>query len=155
MKVLSFIFRVLALLLLISIWIYSLYCYTIFPESIPVHFNFNGTPDRFGNKLTIILLPIISTFVFFVLSFALNFSMKESSYTKDKKINENFKPIHLLYFNYLKFIIQLIFLEIIISTHLIVLQKTNSLLPGFNITLLTFIFIPTFYYAYKAIKSNN
>ncbi len=140
---------------MISIWIYSLYCYKIFPESIPVHFNFSGEPDSYGSKLTLVLLPIISTFVFFVLSFAVNFSIQNTAFTKHKTIPENFIPFHFLFFNYLKFIIQVLFLEIIISTHLIVLQKTKSLIPGFNFTLLALIFIPTILYAYKAIKSNN
>lgn len=154
MKYLNKFLKVSSLILLSILWIYSIYCYVIFPNTIPVHFNFTGEVDRYGDKIILLILPIISSIIFYILGFANNFSLKNKSFLNKKNINENFLPFHLLFFNYLRCVIQVLFLTIVTSTHLIVFKKTDSLIPGFNFILLLLIIVPTAIYTYKALKSN-
>ena len=51
-------------ILLLS-WVYVLIHYSTLPEVIPTHFDHNGEIDGHGNKLTLFLLPIIGTIVYF------------------------------------------------------------------------------------------
>lgn len=40
--------------------IYVIINYNSLPETIPVHFNFEGKPDGYGSKLTLLLIPVIN-----------------------------------------------------------------------------------------------
>jgi len=64
-----------ALLMLSMPLFYAMYVYDALPETIPIHFNFEGKPDGFGSKDSIYLAPIILGAVgFFV--FALIFNIQ-------------------------------------------------------------------------------
>lgn len=64
-----------ALLILSMPLFYAMYVYDALPETIPIHFNFEGKPDGFGSKDSIYLAPIILGIVgFFV--FALIFNIQ-------------------------------------------------------------------------------
>ncbi|WP_163527497.1 DUF1648 domain-containing protein [Halobacillus ihumii] len=52
----SFLVMVITLIYLVVIW-------NKIPETIPVHFNLSGEPDNYGGKWSIIVLPIISLFI--------------------------------------------------------------------------------------------
>ena len=39
------------------------------PDTVPTHFNIQGEPDGWGSKNSLILLPILATFLFVLLSF--------------------------------------------------------------------------------------
>jgi uncharacterized membrane protein len=43
------------------------------PDTIPVHFNTTGDPDRFGHKTTLLVIPAISLFLFIGLRYLSNF----------------------------------------------------------------------------------
>lgn len=60
-------------LLLLVMWGLTVYFYAILPETIPIHFNGAGEIDNYGNKATIFLLPVISTFVYALLSILNNY----------------------------------------------------------------------------------
>jgi uncharacterized membrane protein len=64
-----------ALLILSMPLFYAMHVYDALPETIPIHFNFEGKPDGFGSKDSIYLAPIILGIVgFFV--FALIFNIQ-------------------------------------------------------------------------------
>jgi uncharacterized membrane protein len=64
-----------ALLIVSMPLFYAMYVYDALPETIPIHFNFEGKPDGFGSKDSIYLAPIILGAVgFFV--FALIFNIQ-------------------------------------------------------------------------------
>lgn len=44
-------------------WIYLAIIWKNLPETIPVHFGLNGTPDRFGGKNEIFFIPIVMTVI--------------------------------------------------------------------------------------------
>jgi uncharacterized membrane protein len=51
-------------LLLLMSWIFATWVYAESPKQIATHFNAKGQPDDFGNKITVLLLPLFSTFTF-------------------------------------------------------------------------------------------
>ena len=56
--------ELLSITLLLLMWIYLILEYQSLPEVIASHFNANGKADGFSNKLTLWLLPIISTIIY-------------------------------------------------------------------------------------------
>lgn len=54
--------------LLILLIIHPLYHFMALPDSIPVHFNASGEPDRFGSKYTIWFMPILGIVLYIGLS---------------------------------------------------------------------------------------
>ncbi len=49
--------------------VYTFYYFGKLPETIPIHFNISGEADGFGSKYTLILFPVIATFVHTLLFF--------------------------------------------------------------------------------------
>jgi uncharacterized membrane protein len=43
---------------------YTFYIYPSLPDTIPIHYNFQGEPDGFGGKGSVWVLPCIATFLF-------------------------------------------------------------------------------------------
>lgn len=151
MKLLNDIFNKLSWILIILLWIFSIYCYIIFPDNIPTHFNFRGEPDNYSNKASLFILAIIGTFVFSVLSFARKFPQHQSS--NSSKHQNGQLQLHEVFLNYLRCFIMFLFIYIIFSTHQIVIHQASGLSSWFMPILIFFIFGPTIFYLYKTIKS--
>lgn len=49
---------------LFATWISAVYAFVVLPETIPTHFNMTGEPDGYGSKISLMLIPLISTVVF-------------------------------------------------------------------------------------------
>jgi len=45
-------------LAVIFLWIYPLFFQSLLPETVPVHFNLEGKPDRQGSKEELLLIPL-------------------------------------------------------------------------------------------------
>lgn len=61
----------------------------ILPDTVPVHFDINGLPDRYGSKFELLILPIIA--IAFIVSFDLIsgiYKKQIESASDDKKKNE-------------------------------------------------------------------
>lgn len=58
------IMELLGFIMFILLWVITLSLYSKFPERIPTHFNFSGQPDDYGNKVVVLILPIIGSFIF-------------------------------------------------------------------------------------------
>jgi uncharacterized membrane protein len=68
-----------ALLILSMPLFYAMYVYDALPETIPIHFNYEGKPDGFGSKDYIYLAPIILGAVgFFVFALIFNVQLIDS-----------------------------------------------------------------------------
>jgi uncharacterized membrane protein len=52
--------------LLVFLWWFTVKHYKILPQTIPVHFDFDGKADNFGSKKYFFLMPVLGT-VFFIL----------------------------------------------------------------------------------------
>jgi uncharacterized membrane protein len=104
--------EIIAFLILISLWIYVIYYYNSLPEIINTHFNAAGEPDGSGDKVYVFGLPIVSTFLYVLLTFAAskphihNYNVEitaenaEEEYTKSSKVMRILKVIMLCIFGY-------------------------------------------------------
>lgn len=52
-----------------GIWLMTLVRYPALPDRIPIHFDGSGAINGWGNKSTIFLLPVIATFIVFLLNY--------------------------------------------------------------------------------------
>ncbi|WP_453990270.1 DUF1648 domain-containing protein [Bacillus nitroreducens] len=65
------ILEILSILLLVGMYIFIIVNWSEIPNRVPTHFNIAGEPDSWGGKGSILILPIIATFLFktmFILS---------------------------------------------------------------------------------------
>lgn len=53
---------------LAALWTYTVSAVFEAPETVPTHFDGNGSPDDFGSRWSLFILPAIGTFVFLVLT---------------------------------------------------------------------------------------
>lgn len=66
-------FHLFALLLLIGLIVYVVMVYRSLPDQVPLHINLQGEVDDWGNKTTILALPLITVPLFIILYFLGNF----------------------------------------------------------------------------------
>lgn len=69
----SKILEVVALTGLILLLVIIVQSWQKLPQQIPVHFNFSGNPDSWGNKLTILLFPIISVVLYTTITIVIRY----------------------------------------------------------------------------------
>lgn len=121
-------------IILVVTWAFALFVTTNAPEIIPVHFDMSGKPDRYGNKLTLLLLPAIATPLYLGLAWLskrphlLNYL---TPITAENARKQYTMAARLLRF--LKFAVSLTFLLIILFTFLVIENRAmglgNWLLP--------------------------
>jgi uncharacterized membrane protein len=104
--------EVIALLILITLWIYVIYNYNSLPEIINTHFNAAGKVDGRGEKYYIFGLPGVATFMYTLLTFAaskphlhnynevITLENAEEEYTRSSKVMRILKVIVLCIFGY-------------------------------------------------------
>lgn len=150
------ILEIIGWILVLGIWMLTLANYFKLPETIPIHFNGAGEADGFGNKATILALPIISTLLFIGLTI-LNKYPHVFNYPKE--ITE--ENALALYSNatrmlrYLKVIIVLIFGAIVFMTIQNVNGKADGLGTWFLPLTMAMIFIPMMYFLIIGNKKNK
>lgn len=69
MKSVAILLRIISFTVLAAAWIYTALNFQHLPEQIPVHFGFDGLPDRYGSRHSIWLLLSINTAVFIFLNY--------------------------------------------------------------------------------------
>ena len=106
------ILEVIALLTLITIWIYVIYNYASLPEIINTHFDANGKPNGSGEKYYIFGLPGVATLLYTMLTIVnkfphtMNFTEEITEhnalveYTKATKMMRLLKTIVVFVFGY-------------------------------------------------------
>jgi uncharacterized membrane protein len=125
-------------------WALTIYTFIKLPTTIPIHFNASGQADNYGNKLTLLILPILATTIYFGLT-QLNKHAPILNYmteiTKDNAQKQYTIATRMLRF--LKLAILVIFSLIVLFTYLTTIGVTNGL--GFWFLPLTFglLLIPT------------
>lgn len=68
-NLLQIVLNVPAGMILLGNWIFSVYVYPELPEKIPVHFDGAGEADRYGPKITYLVLPVLAAILFGVMTF--------------------------------------------------------------------------------------
>jgi hypothetical protein len=53
---------------LIVLWIFQIIIFIQSPNIVPIHFNNEGLPDGYGSKYINLFLPLIATFIYFLLT---------------------------------------------------------------------------------------
>ena len=53
--------------------------WSMLPDKVPVHFNIMGTPDRWGGKSTLILMPVIAFSTYLIVTLAVHFGRPGNS----------------------------------------------------------------------------
>jgi len=105
-----------SLLVYLGTIIYIIYYYNKLPNIIPIHFDFSGKADAFGNKSQIISIPIINTILYIGLT-VLNKYPHIFNYlgeiTLDNAASQYKFATRLLRF--IKLIVMIVFLVIVIS----------------------------------------
>ena len=61
-------FELVAKILLLLLWCLSVYTFLKLPDRIPIHFDLSGQVDKYGNKLLELILPVIATGIYLLLS---------------------------------------------------------------------------------------
>jgi uncharacterized membrane protein len=65
------IIETLSILFLVGVYVYIIISWSEIPGRVPTHFNIAGEPDSWGGKWSVLILPIVATFLFktmFILS---------------------------------------------------------------------------------------
>ena len=141
---------------LFILWFFILFYYSDLPETIPTHFNGTGKVDNYGNKLTILILPIISTIVFVGLSI-LNKFPHIFNYPTEITVENALKKYTLAtkMIRYLKFMIVLIFSFIVYMTFSSVKGNESTFNPLFLAIIFVLIAIPIGYYSVKMMNKEK
>jgi len=139
-----------------GIWILSLVHYAELPETIPIHYNAAGKADGFGDKSTLMVLPIISTFLFIGLT-VLNKSPHVFNYlteiTEENAVHQYTNATRMI--RLLKLIIVLIFTLIVYKTIQHVKGNADGIGSWFLPVTFALIFIPLFYFLINANKKQK
>jgi uncharacterized membrane protein len=143
-------------ILFVVMWGLTLYTFLKLPTIIPTHFNASGQADDYGNKLSLLILPVLASVIYFGLT-QLNKYPHIFNYlakiTQDNAQKQYTIATRMLRF--LKLVILLIFSLLILFIYLTTIGVTNGL--GFWFLPLTFglLFIPTIISISQSFKKKN
>jgi uncharacterized membrane protein len=115
-------------LLLLFLCIYTIIEYSNLPNTIPIHFNSSGKADGFGNKSTILTIPIIVVFLTIMMSLVSKFPHQfnyPNKITPENALRQYKLATNLI--RYLKLAIVFIFSLITVSTIWIANGKKTGL----------------------------
>lgn len=112
-SIISTVFDVLNLVLILSLWIYTLRVFKKLPEKIPTHFDLEGKPDSFGRKRSIYFLPILSL-IFYIAFYFITRDPKSGNFPVEITTanNEIQFFIMILLMKWLMFLVMLLFLNL-------------------------------------------
>lgn len=143
-------------LLLIFFWIISISSLDYLPDEIPTHYNGLGEVDAYGDKETILILPLIATLLFIMMSIfskfphTFNYSVEITKENAEKQYKNAINLIRLL-----KITVLLIFIFINYKTIQIALEKNKNLGIWFLPVAILFFIILVGYNLYKTYKINQ
>ena len=143
-------------LLFVVMWVLTFYIFFKSPTTIPTHFNVSGQADDFGNKLTLLILPILATVIYFGLTqlnkypHIFNYMTKITADNAQKQYT-----IATRLLRFLKLAILLIFSLIILFTYLTTIGVTNGLGFWFLPVTVGLLLIPTIISIVQSFKKTN
>lgn len=96
------VYKLLIVLVMTIIWIYV---YPMLPDIVPIHWGFDGKPDRMWSKLmSLIMFPAISLLLVILFYYLPRFDPKKENYAKFWEIWEIFQFSILWFFAYIYFL---------------------------------------------------
>lgn len=64
----DWIIEIICLILLVGVTVYLIFNWGSIPDKIPAHYNWEGNIDRWGNKTELMILPIMSWFLYLLIT---------------------------------------------------------------------------------------
>jgi len=113
---------------LVVMWGLTLYAFLKLPTTIPTHFNASGQANSYGNKVTLLILPVLATIIYLVLTQLNKFPHIFNYITRITKDNAQRQyTIATRLYRFLKLAILVILTSIILFTYLTTIGVTNGL----------------------------
>jgi len=140
--------------MIIFLWGFTIYAYFNLPDRIPTHFNFSGRPDSYGSKISIIVLPIVSTVIFFLLTFlskyphVFNYAAVITEENAEQQYTYGTRMLR-----FLKLAVIINFTLINVFTYFTAIGKSNGLAAWFLPFMLGMIIIPVSFFIYKSLRA--
>ena len=148
------ILEAISIVLLALLWVMVIVGYMNLPEIIPVHFNGAGDPDSYGDKNTLFLLPVIGSFIYFVLTLL---NGKPHTFNYPVAITpqnaENQYRIAVRMMRAIKVSVLLVFCAIEYGSYRVAMGSQDGLGSWFIVFVFAIIFIPMIYFIYKAFRN--
>ncbi len=141
------------LCLLIVLWALAITSYIGSPQIVPVHFNGSGNADGFGYKISMLLLPLIPTGIYFLLGLVnkyphvFNYPVTITEENAVKQYTIATKMIRAL-----KTVILLVFIIIGLFSFFTAIQLTDGLGPWIIPFISLLLLSPTAYYIYRSFQ---
>ena len=127
-----------AKIFLVVMWGLTVFTFLKLPATIPVHFSASGQADSYGNKLTLLFLPILAMIIYFGLTQLNKYPHIFNYITKITADNAQRQyGIATRILRFLKLVILIIFSAIILFTYL----TTMGIANGLGIWFLPFTFV--------------
>ena len=141
---------------LVILWGLTLYTFLKLPTTIPTHFNASGQADDYGNKLTLLILPILATVIYFGLTQLNKYPHIFNYLTKITEDNAQKQyTIATRMLRFLKLEVLVIFSLIILFTYLTTIGVTNGLGFWFLPLAVGLLLVPTAIGIIKSLKKKN
>lgn len=137
--------------MIIGTAIYLIVNWTNIPENVPMHHNFSGEVDRFGNKSEMIILPILTVIMFSFMSVVEHFPQLWN--TGIKVTDKNKEYVYRILKNMittLKLIVVCVFTYLTMQTALVI-ELPSLFLPAFILIL----FGDMLFWILKLVKVNQ
>ncbi|WP_294220496.1 DUF1648 domain-containing protein [uncultured Chryseobacterium sp.] len=111
-NILFTVFDILNFVLLVFLWWFTVKQYKSLPQVIPIHFDFDGKADNFGNKKYAFLMPAVLTGLYFLFAYVVR-SPESSNYPVEiTEANKNAQFLIMeIFVRWLFLLITLIFLN--------------------------------------------
>lgn len=145
---LDIILNVLCLIILISTVLFLIVIWSKIPDKVPMHHDFAGNTDRWGAKLEIIILPIITWIMYIFITITEKFPQVWNTGVKVTEENkEQVYSILLHLISTIKFIVVCVFTYLTVQTA-VTFELSAWFLPIFILV----IFGDSFYWIWKLFK---
>lgn len=143
-------------LFLAFIWGLTLYTFLRLPAVIPIHFNATGQADNYGDKMTLLILPIMATAIYFGLTQLNKYPHIFNYMTKITADNAQRQyTIATRMLRFVKVAILIIFSLIVLFTYLTTIGMTNGLGAWFLPLTVGLLIIPIIVSISQSLKKSN
>lgn len=148
--------EVISLLIMVALWCFTLFSYFKLPEIIPIHFDVSGNINKWGNKNTLIFLPVTATVIFIGLTILnkhpdiFNYPGKVTTANAAQQYTLATRMLRAL-----KLSIAVIFSLISVFAYFAALRKTEKWGPWLLPTVVTIILLPVLYFIFKMLASKS
>ena len=138
---------------LVIMWGLTIFAILKLPEIIPIHFNFSGQPDSYGNKKTLLFLPALGTIIYWGLTqlnkypHVFNYMVKITEENAHRQYSNATRGLR-----FLKLSILIVFSIIIVVVYLAATGTIKGPGSWFLPTILSLLLVPTIVLIIRSLK---